>query len=114
MLPKENRISADFDFKKIRRLGSPYHSPYFSLTVLKERNPGPSRFGFVISSRVSKRAVKRNRIKRLIRTEVEELLPRLATGYNAVFWIKQRALDAEPSQLRGSVPQILRHAGLLN
>jgi len=114
MLPKENRVSSDFDFKRIRRLGSPYHSPYFSLTVLKEKDADPSRFGFVISSRVSKRAVKRNRIKRLIRTEVEELLPRLAPGYWAVFWIKPKALEAEPGPLRDSVSQTLRKAGLLN
>ncbi len=109
MLPRENRLSSDFDFRRLRREGSRYGSPFFALFVLSNQR-GASRFGFVISARVSKLATRRNRARRLLRDEVEKLLPRVRPGVAAAFWVRESAIGAPPEALRREVRDALKKA----
>lgn len=51
-----------------------------------------SRFGFIISKKVARRAVLRNRTKRLYRSVIEELLQKIVAGYDMLFIINKNAL----------------------
>ncbi|GMR19284.1 MAG: hypothetical protein BMS9Abin34_416 [Patescibacteria group bacterium] len=114
MLPKENRLSSSFDFQRIRRLGRRGESPFFSFFVLREYDRiRPPRFGFVVSAKVSKRATKRNRIRRVLQDEVGRALPRIQPGVSGVFWMKARALQSDPQELRAQVRKVLQKAGVL-
>ena len=65
MLRRENRLSKTGEVEQTVRRGQSFHSRAFSVRTLPALSP---RFAVVVSTRVSKRAVKRNRIKRLVRT----------------------------------------------
>ena len=92
------------------------YSPFFSLYVLEEKKQllnKPSRFGFVVSTKVSKRAVPRNRIKRILRDEVEKVLAKIRRGTSAAFWVRKAALDADSQTVRKSVQKALQDSSLL-
>ena len=88
MLPKENRLTDDYDFRRVKRLGKSYHCPLFKLSVARRKTVGSSRFGFVISKKIDKRAVVRNRIKRLLRQAVRENLEKIPEGFDIVFVVR--------------------------
>jgi ribonuclease P protein component len=68
MLKKVNRGLGRKDFENSREKGKLIHGSYFSVSLVDESdNKGsPVQVGFVISKKISKWAVDRNRIKRLI------------------------------------------------
>ena len=65
---KENRLKKRIAFNATYRTGVSYHKD--GITVFcgkKKNNELPTKIGFVVSKKIHKRAVKRNRIKRLMR-----------------------------------------------
>ena len=72
MLRRENRLSRiarKIDDKK-------YFSPLFNVRI-SDNKDGKVRFGFVVSKRIDKRAVVRNRTKRVLRNVAEEFINEL-------------------------------------
>lgn len=68
MLPKENRLKKRSAFAATYRTGKSFHVSGITVFIGKEKNNDiPTKFGFVVSKKIHKRAVKRNRIKRLMR-----------------------------------------------
>jgi len=112
MLPRENRLSDEFDFRRIRRDGQRYGTPFFNFFLLPNQK-GPVRFGFVVSSRVSKLATERNRLKRVLRAQVENLLPGIRSGTWGSFWVREPALRVESKVLRQAVEETLKRAKVL-
>lgn len=88
MLPKENRLTDDYDFRRVKRLGKSYHCPLFKFSFAPQKVSGLSRFGFVISKKIDKRAVVRNKIKRLLRQAVRENLEKIPEGFDIVFVVR--------------------------
>ena len=75
MLQKENRLKKRSAFTATYRTGKSFHSMGATVFVGKEKkNENPTRVGFVVSKKVHKRAVKRNRLKRLLRESYRQLL----------------------------------------
>ena len=71
MLPKEYRLKKRIAFNATYRTGHSLHKN--GVTVFcgkKKSNDMPTKIGFVVSKKNHKRAVKRNRIKRLMRESV--------------------------------------------
>ncbi len=106
MLPKKYRLLADYDFRRLRRLGLPYRSLLFTLVVASAK-PGQLRIGFVISNKVDKRATARNRVKRLLREAVQQKLPVLKTGFDAAFYIRPSCLTKSYAEVCTEVNQVL-------
>ncbi len=68
MLKKENRLSSNFEFNVTRKYGKYYKGKYFHIYFLKPKNyEGPTKAGVVVSNKFDKRAVVRNRVKRIFR-----------------------------------------------
>lgn len=63
MLPKINRIKKKKDFETIFKNSKSFKNNLFIIKTAKN-NLGLNRFGFVVSSKVSKKATVRNKIKR--------------------------------------------------
>jgi len=63
-LKKGYRLKKRKEFEEVREKGRVWHGPKISLAVL-ERGEGGTRVGVVVSKRVDKRAVERNRLRRL-------------------------------------------------
>ena len=68
MLPKQYRLKKRAAFAATYRLGKAIHKNGITLFLGKDNKQGTeTKVGFVVSKKVHKRAVKRNRIKRLMR-----------------------------------------------
>jgi ribonuclease P protein component len=84
MLPKINRIKKKNDFGIIFKKGASLRNNLFILKFLKnglEQN----RFGFVVSQKVSKKAVIRNRIRRRLTEAVKAKKEKIKNGMDLVF-----------------------------
>jgi len=114
MLPKDRRLISDYDFRKVRRKGRRIGVPLFTLYLLRVGPSVPSRFGFVVSKKIDKRATERNRVKRIFREGVRPLLSEVKDGYDAVFWIRQRALGAPTKEVWAEIRKALGKAGVIS
>jgi ribonuclease P protein component len=72
-----------------------------------------TRVGFVVSKRISKRAVDRNYIKRLLSEAMRVFLPRLPGGLDIVVSARPKASTADLLTLEQDMLALLRRAHLL-
>src|SRR2546430_17218642 len=98
MLQKKYRLPA------ATRLSHPtaFSTPTFFLKVSRN-NLTQSRFGFVVRKSVDKRAVARNRIRRLFRSCIEEMLAEIPSGNDFLFLLKGRILEMKREDLYNEV-----------
>lgn len=71
MVKKELRLTSRTQFQEVLNLGRWYRSPLFSIIVLAKSD---FRVGVIVSRKVEKRAVGRNRIKRVIQQALVEIM----------------------------------------
>ncbi len=112
MLPKENRLVQKPDFERVKEKGEKFQSNLFGLLVYptgKEQ----SRFGFVISTKLSKKAVRRNRAKRLLREQIKRLLSFIRPGFDIVFLGKKPLIEANLSKIEKETNRLFKKARLL-
>jgi ribonuclease P protein component len=83
MLKKINRLTKDKDFELVFKKGK---SAYDQLVGIKHisNTQEINRYGIIVSSKVSKKAVIRNKIKRLIREIIKNQEIYLKKGYDIV------------------------------
>ena len=68
MLPKQYRLKKRSAFTATYKTGKVIHQKGITVFIGKnKKNDQPTKVGFVVSKKIHKRAVKRNRIKRLMR-----------------------------------------------
>jgi ribonuclease P protein component len=98
MLKKRNRITSKKEFQNIKKNGVLKQYPFFALIELKsplseEGEAQDIKFGFVISRKISKKAVFRNKIKRKLSEEVRKNLDKFENGFRGIFLVKKNILD---------------------
>ena len=88
MLPKEYRLKKRSAFTATYKTGTSFHIDGITLFCGKKKeNSYPTKVGFVVSKKIHKRAVKRNRIKRLMRESY-----RLAIKYMSIIFVASAKL----------------------
>ncbi len=117
MLPRTARLCKNRDFQAVYSRRRSWATPCLVLYV-RVRGPhsGPSRFGFVISKKIAKRAHDRNRLKRRLREICRHgLLTRLRPGQavDALFVTRTPAPAATFTELAADVESLARRAGLV-
>ncbi len=112
MIPSSHRLSLKRDLKAVRKKGSLSHGPYFGLLVARYR-PGPTQLGFIVSKKVSSKAVGRNRGRRLLKAAVLSCLPQIKPGRAVVFLAKKSLVGAKLDQIKLEVKKMLGRAGVL-
>ena len=84
--------------------GRSFFSPYFVVKFVKTVSATP-RFNIIVSTRVSKRAVERNRIKRIVRDAIRLSLPHFRPG-DYVIIVKRQACDKPPLDIKQQLDQL--------
>lgn len=113
MLPKVNRLTKKEDFIEVKSKGKKIQSNSFAFAYLAKNEVNASRFGFVVSTKISKRAVDRNRVKRVLRNILKDKLTVIENGFDGVFLVKQSILKVDSSNLAREVEQILFKTGIV-
>ncbi len=106
------RLRKNSDFQRVRQQGRSTASRLLILAWAPNEQ-AVLRVGFVVSKRVSKHAVERNYIKRLLSEAVRPVLPNIPAGWDLVFSAKSQTIGIGLPVLAQDVSQLLRRARLL-
>lgn len=113
MLPRSSRLHSQSDFRSVLRRGGKITTPFFVFYYLPSRS-SCLRFGFVVSTALSKKATIRNRLKRQLREITRKILPSCKTGFDCVVICRAPAIGQKYAVLGENLTQCLVRAGLLN
>ncbi|MEX1123558.1 MAG: ribonuclease P protein component [Patescibacteria group bacterium] len=99
MLKSINRLKKDTDFQAVWRSGKRTACGDLAILVMPN-STNQSRCGVVVSKKISRNAVNRNRIRRIILSELSELLYQgtLPTGSDIVVRVLRLPQDIDNSQ----------------
>jgi len=113
MLPSENRLKDRRDFGKVYEKGL-----FFSLSGLTVRlvpnTLAITRIGFSISKSFSKKAVERNRIRRLLREACRLKMPSIRPGFDIVISYGSKIKNPTLAELSRSLDHLLQKGRLLH
>ena len=106
-------LKKNYEFKRVLTKGKYYSGKYIEVFV-KKNNLEKNYIGIAIGVKIAK-AVKRNRIKRLIRENYRLLEDNMKTGYNIVFLWKKKVdiSNATFSNIRTDIIDIFKRIGIL-
>jgi ribonuclease P protein component len=113
MLPKQYRLKNRLAFKATYKVKHSSHSGGVTLFAgFPKKEDFPTKVGFVVSKKVHKRAVKRNRLKRLMRESYRLLLKSGELGesqkyMSLIFVGSDRALEKPFGEIYKSVKKTL-------
>ncbi len=98
MLPKENRLTKKSDFTKVLKEGRVVGGVFLNLAIRRSDSDAP-KVGFIVSNKISKKAVERNRLKRLMRRAVKTHISNIEDGAYLVFLAKKTAAGAASEEI---------------
>lgn len=108
MLSREYRLPATIKLTQSKYVKVPDFSIKYASNGLTV-----SRFAFVVRKAVDKRAVVRNRIRRVLRSCVEELQEQIIYGYDMIFFLEKGIIDKRQSDLCQELRLVLEQRNLL-
>ena len=113
MFAKKNRLAKDRDVKTVLKAGRSFFDPFFTIKYLRaSAQHTTTRCTVVVSTKVAKQAVKRNRIKRIIRDFLRRYLQGLALGDYMII-VRPMVAKQEASDIRNRLGQVLVRNRLL-
>lgn len=115
MLQKKYRLRTFKDFKKVFAFGGfvkDSANSYIVARVVKNKLLF-SRFAFVVSNKVSKSAVKRNKVKRRMREAARLKIAFIKSGYDIVFIANPSIMKKDFYEISEAVEKLLIKSNLL-
>jgi len=106
------RLRKGSDFQRVRQQGRSITSRLLILAWVPNEVT-TLRVGFVVSKRISKLAVKRNHIKRLLSEAIRPVLPEISGNWDIVLSARQAIIGADLSTLQHDIVTLLQRAQLL-
>lgn len=106
MLAKQRRLVKEKDFEKIFKRGKSYYSHLLGVKVLSGEFDY-NRYGLIVSSKVSKKATDRNRLKRQLRAAAKELDSQLAAGFDLAIMALPALLNQDYKTIKSELEKIL-------
>jgi len=115
VLPAPNRLKLRRDFTTVYNQGDRHHGKYLKLRVYSTNNLlAQVQLGVVISKKVSKKAVIRNRIRRQIRAIFRGFLPQLKQGLQIVITVITVPSIPSYPELQEDLTKLLSRARVLD
>ncbi|MCJ7829595.1 ribonuclease P protein component [Patescibacteria group bacterium] len=113
MLPKQHRLPLRTELRRVKKEGQLFQSKLFGL-LLSPSQETQTRFAFIISTKVHKKAVKRNHARRLLSEAIRELLPQMKPGFDGVFLAKKSLIESDFKQIKQEMILLLKKVHLLS
>lgn len=112
MLAAKNRLQKEKDIKNVLKNGKSFFSTRLGVKFIKN-NLDSSRFAFIISLKISKKAVKRNRLKRQLREIIRLAINEIDKGNDIVVLTRPGILDLEYNDLKNELFGVIKKAKLI-
>ena len=114
MLTKKRRLTKR-EIQSVKDKGAFLGTPFFSLLYIEPKKSGSvsSKFAFVLSKKVSKKAIERNQTKRILAGSVRRLAKEIEEGYLVVFLVKKRAIGGDKQVILDTISNAFLKIGLL-
>ena len=113
MLPEINRLKNKKDFEKVFKEGEGFKEDFLILKLLSNNLKG-SRFGIIVSKKISKKATLRNKIKRQVRELIRLRLPKIKKGKDLIL-IAIPGLEKEDFwEIEETIKKLFKRAKLIN
>jgi ribonuclease P protein component len=103
MLKKQNRLGR-LTRKKEDKL---FTFPLFNLRI-SDNGEKITKFAFIVSKKIDKRAVVRNRTKRVLRNAAEEILKKYQMGKNIIIVSKKSLLPEQGEDVKNTLETIIK------
>ena len=113
MLAKKHRLTGRSILEEVKKEGSLYQSDSFGVLVRERKDNEPSRFAFIVSTKISKIAVVRNKAKRKLREAVNSKIEKVAKGYDVLFLAKKTTLEKKNTEIGKEVEKVFQESGLI-
>lgn len=114
MIAARHRFHGYNSLKQVYKVGSTYRGPQFSIKVANNQKRRSYRVAVVVSKKVSKSAVTRNRIRRRIYEVVRGFEPRITGPYDIVISVfNEQPLTDDSKVLKEQLLRQLRQAKVI-
>ncbi len=107
VLPREKRIGKKM-FKEVFQKSRQFSSQYFFAKVSKLKESEKNTFACVISSKISKKAVVRNLLKRRINHVIRENMSQIQHGLGIIIFPKKGAEELEFEKIRQDLLKLFK------
>jgi ribonuclease P protein component len=105
MSAKQNRLVKKKDFEKIFKLGKACYTNLLGVKVLTSQFKF-NRFGIIVSTKVSKKATTRNKLKRQIRRALESIDKKLFTSLDMVIIVLPASVSRDYKEMAQELEKI--------
>ncbi len=112
MLSLKNRLKKEKDFQRVFSHGRMAASDLMSIRFLNN-DIQETRVGFIVSKKVSKKAVLRNRIKRVLREQMKKRMDKIIKGFDIIITAKGKILELESEEIGESLEKLLKRTETL-
>lgn len=105
MVYRNTRLHEARDFSNIYKRGKVLLSKNLQIRYL-QNSINHSRFAIIVSNKVTKKATKRNRIRRQIRSIILPILEKFSGNFDMLFIVKSSALGKKYEELHKEISHI--------
>lgn len=113
MLANANRLKKKKDFDQVFKKSKGFKEDFLFLKLVRN-NLKTTRFGFVVSQKVSKKAFLRNKIKRRLRELVKKNLNEIKKGFDVVIIVGRGLKDKDFDETERIINKLFKKAELTN
>ncbi|MEN9215985.1 MAG: ribonuclease P protein component [Gloeomargarita sp. HHBFW_bins_162] len=113
-LPRSYRLRGHRVFAAFYQNHQQQRGHFFRLRYRPHPDAQSIQAAVVVSSKISKKAVQRNRLKRQMRAAIRQLLPQCTPGWQMVITAQPPALTGQYSDFLRELEQLLQQAGIIH
>ena len=107
MLAQIYSLKGDSAINEILRKGDRRQSDNFGVFYIKRKNQDLPQFAFVISKKISKLAVNRNRVKRAMSESIRRSMAKVPKGVDFVFLAKKEIVNKSTDEIMKEVQNFI-------
>lgn len=113
MLASRYRLTGPENIERVKNKGKLYQRKLFGLCVFDRKDKEPSKFAFVVSTKISKQAVQRNRMKRAMSESIRHARTRMKDGFDLIFLTKKVMARKLTDEIMREVEMAIKEADLM-
>jgi ribonuclease P protein component len=107
MLPRQNRLSQK-ERNAFKNGALRFQTPIFLLKTTQDQSSHPPRFAIVVKKTIDRRAVVRNRIKRVISEALKEILPSFLQNSNTLLIAQNNIKEKTRKEIQKDLHTLIR------